>query len=281
MTHQTPPGPPPEYFPVTGITMSKDNKNLNPRSLFGIGLIVFAVLLFLSNIGIPLLGMILRHWPVLLIILGAVMLHHQKEKPPANGRKYLPHGLIAAGIVFQLANLHVLSFGVGAILVPMALLFVGFHLVRPNDKTAQSASFTDGDIYEGELADEPKNDQAQSAGTDGDKAKIDVFTLLGGGHYSTRSQKLVGGNATAILGGVEIDIREADCQSNTIELDVMAVMGGVEIKVPPHFSVSSNVLPILGGVTNTTTCLADKLGVPQKHLVINGLALMGGVEITN
>ncbi|AFU98540.1 LiaF transmembrane domain-containing protein [Simiduia agarivorans] len=261
--------------------MSKDNKNLNPRSLFGIGLIVFAVLLFLSNIGIPLLGMILRHWPVLLIILGAVMLHHQKENPPASGRKYLPHGLIAAGIVFQLANLHVLSFGVGAILVPMALLFVGFHLVRPGSKNAQANPFGQGDIYEGELADDGETVTANTQSGDSDKAKIDVFTLLGGGHYSTRSQKLVGGNATAILGGVEIDIREADSQANTIELDVMAVMGGVEIKVPPHFSVSSNVLPILGGVTNTTTCLADKLGVPQKHLVINGLALMGGVEITN
>ena len=105
--------------------------------------------------------------------------------------------------------------------------------------------------------------------------------MLGGGNFSTRSKRLTNGNIIAILGGAEVDIREADSLKNTLEIDIVAFMGGVEIKVPPHFNVTVKLLPLLGGVTNKTTCLADKMGVPAKHLVLTGMALMGGVEITN
>lgn len=250
--------------------MNKHGNQLSLKGALGIGLIIFGVLLFLSNIGIPLLGMILRNWPVLLIIAGAVMLRQRKKGGDAGSHKYLPHALLGAGIVFQLANMHLLHFGLGAILVPVILLFLGLQLLRA---TRPELGEDDPQLIEGELA------GAEPA--DCEDHKIEVFTLLGAGNFSTRSQKLVGGSATALLGGVEIDIHEADSQAPRILLDVTAIMGGVEIRVPPHFQVQSKVLPLLGGVSNKTTCLADKLGVAPKQLVITGLALMGGVEITN
>lgn len=251
--------------------MNKHGNQLSLKGALGIGLIIFGVLLFLSNIGIPLLGMILRNWPVLLIIAGAVMLRQRRKTGDTGSHKYLPHALLAAGIVFQLANMHMLHFGLGAILVPVILLFLGLQLLRA---TRPGIVGDDPQLIEGELV----ND---SAPEDSEDHKIDVFTLLGAGNFATRSQKLVGGSATALLGGVEIDLHEADTQASRILLDVTAIMGGVEIRVPPHFQVQSKVLPLLGGVSNKTTCLADKLGVPPKQLVITGLALMGGVEITN
>ncbi len=257
--------------------------NLNTRSILGIGLIIFAVLLFLSNIGIPLLGMVVRNWPVLLIILGIIMLNRRRGKRQQNGRRYLPHVLIGAGVLFQLANMHILNFGLGAILIPVILLFVGFQLIRSQSaKSAGDSQFENQSegVIEGELVETGNETSGQNA-KEVKAVKIDMFTLLGGGKFATRSNNVTGGNATAILGGVEIDIREAESQSKTIEIEVISIMGGVEIQVPPHFSVSSKVLPILAGVTDTTTCLAHKLGVPEKHLIISGVAILGGVEITN
>ncbi|UTA46950.1 cell wall-active antibiotics response protein [Simiduia sp. 21SJ11W-1] len=262
--------------------MSKHNGNLSPRTLFGLGLVAFAVLLFLNNIGIPFLGIALSNWPILMIIAGAIMLYNRKHVSVEGRMKaYLPHALIGFGILFQLSRMHILNFSVGAIIIPLVLLVVGINLLRPNRERHKTQADAQGNIIDGEaIADADFDDEGQQQSNPNDTT-IDVFTILGGGNFSTRSKKLSGGSIIAILGGAEVDIREADAQKQTIELDVLAFMGGAEIKVPAHFNVTVKVLPLLGGVTNKTTCLADKMGVPQKHLVITGVALLGGLEITN
>ena len=272
-------------------TMKNHNGNFTPRTAFGLGLIAFAVLLFLSNIGIPFLGVVLRNWPVVLIVVGAVMFQHAKKKnTKGNKSDYLPHTLIAIGILFQLANMHILNFGIGAIVVPIVLAFVGINLLRSQSTSSHRQNRdkhqddTQGQVIDGELISDDSSAaeaDATQSNTHSDDTKIDVFTVLGGGNFSTRSKRLTNGNIIAILGGAEVDIREADSLKNTLEIDIVAFMGGVEIKVPPHFNVTVKLLPLLGGVTNKTTCLADKMGVPAKHLVLTGMALMGGVEITN
>ena len=55
-------------------------------------------------------------------------------------------------------------------------------------------------------------------------------------------------------------------------------MGGVDITVPPDWRVTSEALPILGGVQDSTkTPAAETRG----HLIIKGLVMMGGVEVKN
>ena len=275
--------------------MSKHNGNLSPRTMFGLGLVAFAVLLFLNNIGIPFLGMALRNWPVILIIAGAIMLYNGKTSAPGSRvRAYLPHTLIALGVLFQLARMHILNFSISTLILPLIILVVGINLLRSGRTSGQrtrnfekdsDTQKTSGEVIDGELSNdadftEQPESQKQSTFTSEDTT-IDVFTILGGGNFSTRSKRLAGGSIVAILGGADVDIRDADCQSDTIEIDILAFMGGAELKVPAHFNVTVKVLPLLGGVTNKTTCLADKMGVPQKNLVLTGFALLGGLEITN
>lgn len=272
--------------------MSKHNGNLSPRTMFGLGLVAFAVLLFLNNIGIPFLGIALRNWPVIMIIAGAIMLYNRKHAPQeSHMRAYLPHMLIGFGVLFQLSRMHILNFSIGALIIPLILLVVGINLLRPNRDSgkhkgssfycAENATEKEGTIIDGEALADADFDEAGKEVPPSDDTSIDVFTILGGGNFSTRSKKLKGGSIVAILGGADVDIRDADTQKNTIEVDVLAFMGGAELKVPAHFNVTVKVLPLLGGVTNKTTCLAEKLGVPQKNLVITGVALLGGLEITN
>jgi hypothetical protein len=61
-------------------------------------------------------------------------------------------------------------------------------------------------------------------------------------------------------------------------LNVTAIMGGIEIFAPSEWSIVSEVTPILGAYIDkrrpTTT-------PPSKTLFIDGVVLMGGVEVKN
>lgn len=71
--------------------------------------------------------------------------------------------------------------------------------------------------------------------------------ILGGGEYRNNSQDLKGIKAEAILGGLEIDLRDAKFTGDIV-IDVTAIFGGVEIFVPPDVQVEViNGTPILGG----------------------------------
>jgi hypothetical protein len=85
--------------------------------------------------------------------------------------------------------------------------------------------------------------------------------------------------AIAWMGGVALDFREAHFGPGVTTVDVLAIMGGVEILVPPGLRVESDGIGIMGGFEGR-----DQSGASSHPdapiLRINGLALMGGVEIT-
>lgn len=257
--------------------MKKCSGYIKPRSLIGLALVVFAILLFLDNIGVRFLHTVFHNWPLALIIIGvALLLGPHKPGTGNDSGHILPYFLIGAGVLFFTARFF--SFNMGALIVPVVLLFFGFHFLRPGRRPRNVNSH-----HELDAQGEAQNGEAERIpGTViGDENKIDIFTVLGGGDYSTRSHNLSSGNIIAILGGAKVDIRDADTQRDVIEIDILAFMGGVELIVPPHWQVTVKVLPILGGVSNKTTCLADKMQVRKKYLAVTGVAFMGGVEIRN
>lgn len=257
--------------------MKKSSGYIKPRSLIGLGLVIFAILLFLDNIGVRSLHTVFHNWPLALIILGvALLLGPAKSVPPNDSGRILPYFLIGAGALFFSARFF--SFNIGALIVPLVLLFLGFHFLRPGRHSCRKRS---RDKLDAQAGLQNGEQEKTVGGVIEDENKIDIFTILGGGDYSTRSHNLASGNVIAILGGAKIDIRDADTQKDVMEIDILAFMGGVELIVPPHWQVTVKVLPMLGGVSNKTTCLADKMQVRKKHLVVTGVALMGGVEIRN
>ncbi|MDH3207374.1 MAG: DUF1707 domain-containing protein [Gemmatimonadota bacterium] len=81
----------------------------------------------------------------------------------------------------------------------------------------------------------------------------------------------------AIMGGVELDFREAALPPGLTEVKVFSAMGGVEVIVPPGLSVESHGIGILGGFEHAGDGAHPQPGAPV--LRITGVALMGGVEI--
>ena len=90
--------------------------------------------------------------------------------------------------------------------------------------------------------------------------------------------------AVALMGGVEIDFREAGLGPGVTEVTALALWGGVDVIVPPDLQVECNGAGIMGGFERTPDELAvasaasDGPGSPV--LRVNGVAVMGGVTVS-
>lgn len=85
-------------------------------------------------------------------------------------------------------------------------------------------------------------------------------------------------NAVAVMGGVELDLREATLTAHETDIYAVAVMGGIVVTVPPTARVEADGFAIMGG-------FEDQLEHPGSTdpaapvVRLRGFALMGGVEV--
>ena len=79
----------------------------------------------------------------------------------------------------------------------------------------------------------------------------------------------------AVLGGVQIDLREAQFIEGVTEIDVTAVLGGVELLIPPGVHVQSEGGAFLGGFETD-----QESGPGSSRVVVRltGMAVLGGVS---
>jgi len=82
----------------------------------------------------------------------------------------------------------------------------------------------------------------------------------------------------AILGGAQLDLRDAKFAPGVTEIDVTALMGGVEIIVPRGVRVETIGAGVMGGF-GASAGDATALDPSQPVLRVTGLAIMGGVEV--
>jgi hypothetical protein len=82
----------------------------------------------------------------------------------------------------------------------------------------------------------------------------------------------------AVMGGAQLDFREARLPAGVTDVYVFAFMGGVEIIVPPGLAVDVAGSAIMGGFEHMqrTAVQVD----PERPLLrVHGFAMMGGVSI--
>ena len=229
-------------FPFTG------------RLIFGFVVIALGVLFTLDNLGVLQAREILRWWPVLLLAFGISRL------AGLCGR----HSLVT-GIVFTL---------LGSLLL---LREAGFPAPDPWDfwpvvLVAIGLSMVTGTLRRTRGADTPVTPGA------GDDSTFSTFVMWSGVERKVGSLDFRGGDATALMGGAEIDLRGAKMPGGRAVVDVMVVWGGVELFVPTDWKVTVEALPLMAGIEDATRAPAGEI---RGHLVVKGLVLMGGVEIKN
>jgi hypothetical protein len=106
-----------------------------------------------------------------------------------------------------------------------------------------------------------------------------VVAIMGGSNRRGRWTPARKNYAVAVMGGTELDFREAVLSPGVTEVHCYTVWGGIEIIVPPGINVESHGLALLGGFEHAGDGggLVD-IGAPT--LRITGVALMAGVDIS-
>jgi predicted membrane protein len=136
---------------------------------------------------------------------------------------------------------------------PLFLIFLGLRLM------SKSGSWGRKDVSE------IKQDQVE---------ELAIFSAI---DRKISSKNFEGGKITAIFGGGDIDLRDADSKSDKIDLEIISVFGGVKLVVPRNWNVQSEGAAVIGGFDNRTNVEGKAL----KTLRIKGAAVFGGVEIVN
>jgi predicted membrane protein len=242
--------------------MSMDNKEagrgsmMTPRLIVGAAIALFGVVLVLDRLNLVFADEVLRWWPAVIIAVGALIFTQSRQT-----------GGGVNGVIIMIVGSWLLLNSVGILRVrfwemfwPMVLIGIGSVLVtQALRRHTREVSRTDTDDT------------------------LNVFIVMGGMKRVSTSQHFRGGEVTAVMGGAQIDLRQATIPpGEEAALDIFAIMGGCEIKVPPSWTVVTPIVPIMGGVDDKRR-LADgtvSIGAqPAPRLVLRGLLLMGGIEI--
>jgi hypothetical protein len=82
--------------------------------------------------------------------------------------------------------------------------------------------------------------------------------------------------AVAIMGGVELDLRDARFTAAEVTIRTFCLMGGVSITVPEDMEVDVSGIGFMGGFDHRPSAPGAP-GAPRLRVV--GFAMMGGVEV--
>ncbi len=107
----------------------------------------------------------------------------------------------------------------------------------------------------------------------------DEFSIVAAGadkDFQSRATGLREGRVYALMGGVELDLIDADIDDGAT-LALTAVMGGIDVIVPMHWRVEVRAESLLGGVSNLTD--PDRAGDDAPLLLVEAKTIVAGIEI--
>lgn len=233
---------------------------LPSRLILGIIIVASGTLMFLGNLELLDVRHLLRTiWPLALVAVGVSMVRRPKKE---NSRTWGWVLAILGGWWF-LDNLDLVGFSVWQLILPTILLAVGGMLVW---RTVQEESTR------------REQESLHRATTPGAEHTMFVrcFAFMSYFDLHPAVHPFRGGDVSAVMGGVKLDLRDTAMHGDTTTLDIFAFWGGIEILVPPDWIISSRVTPIIGGFVDNRR--PSKV-VPTKTLIIQGFNLMSGVEV--
>jgi hypothetical protein len=227
---------------------------LSSQVIVGLMVIAVGVIFALDNLGIIYAQDYLRYWPTALVLIGAVKVWQARK----DGQGWFS-GLLFLGVGSYMLINRIAYIRLDAReIFPLFLVFIGGYMVWRG-------------VFAG---------SRRSSGADG-MTRFSSLAVMGGCARRTNSQAFEGADLTAIMGGCDIDLRDASIAPNTeAVIDVFAFWGGIDLKVPEDWVVINRVIPLMGGVDDKTRTPIASSG-PQKRLIVRGIVIMGGIGVRN
>ena len=220
-----------------------ERSRLNPQSVVGLFIVVAGLLMLADNLGIADGGRMLRWWPVVVLTIGILMFRRAGDRGAQ----------IWAGFIAVLGGWWTLSLLAGwpvrlTTIVPLAFVVLGLVIVQ--------------------RALSPKPIDAGGSPTFSDLA------FWSGVERKVSTNQFRRADLTAIMGGIQMDFRNASITASPL-IDLFVMMGGVELRVPPDWNVTNQVVAVMGGLQDHSTGPADS----PHRLIVRGFVLMGGAEV--
>jgi predicted membrane protein len=276
---------------------------ITPHTFIGVSLAVLGVVLTLDNLGFVEAQAIFRFWPLVLVLFGSVYVVQGRD----TRAWVLGACWMAVGTAFLLRNLDVFRFRLTDFL-PLVLVAVGLKFMfgrrqrrdrhwpgmpdpaqpppppgvpppfGPMSDSVFGPRFDPGSMS-GEAPPASVGGAAAGHGYGAGHAHaqvLRVFAMMFGA-----DRRHVGALAhvevSAVMGGCDIDLRDAVPSAQPLVIQVFAMWGGIDIRVPPGWLVQNEAWPILGGILDSTT----RPAIPTHRVLLRGNAFMGGVEVKN
>jgi hypothetical protein len=104
-----------------------------------------------------------------------------------------------------------------------------------------------------------------------------MVAVMGGTHRRGRFRAVGSINALAVLGGDEIDLREAEIEGGELTLNLFALMGGSNVYVPDSIELEMGGFSLMGGNDVRGNQRSPRPGAPLVR--IRGFNVMGGATI--
>ncbi len=233
---------------------------LTPQLVFGLFVVILGVVFTLNNLGVIDSEDYVKYWPAFLILYGVIKLIQCRV---LSARIWAIAWIVIGGTML-LNTLHLAHISIWDYW-PLILVFVGLGMMSGSVSRHRRFASRNASIA------------GDTNITDTDST-ISGVAIMGGYKRTNNSQDFRGGELTAVMGGIDLDLRNASIQQGEAIIDLFAFWGGVKIRIPSEWTVSLEAMPILGGFEDKT--IPPKGEVTQR-LVIRGYAIMGGGEISN
>ena len=219
----------------------------------GIGVIVLGLLLTLDNLGFLHHGFLFKLWPLILVFVGFSRLGPRQDE-----RRLSPFLFIAAGVFLLIWEFGGADFSevMGPVLVVALGIFIVTRSLRRNRGVPPNLAAHEG--------------------------FVSTTAIFSGTKRRPSSQAFKGGEMTAIFGGFELDLRQAALDEEHARVDVFILFGGAEVRVPQGWNVDLKATAMFGGLEDKSLHLPFDPAQPARPtLVITGMALFGGLTVTN
>lgn len=192
-------------------------------------------------------------WPLLLVLLGFNIITRRRDIPGiVIGALLLGVGVVFLGNNTGLFYVNATYFWQG--FWPVIIILIGINLLTKN--------------------------RQNSAGN---------LAFMGSVEKTHQDWNLTNTEYTAIMGGIELDIRKASFDQREVSLVLTTIMGGITIIVPEDVAITCKGTAILGGIDlmgkgtggiigNTNAEMGD-LQNAAKIIHLDCTCIMGGIEI--